>query len=142
MTGAYFLRFLFYAGPRIGIDFYYKISLIAIPIYLLIYNYYQLYESYRAKRLMLETDRIIRSNILGIILIMILSFLFKEVHVSRMVILLFGLINTGLMTLSRVILRKTLRILRRKGYNIKRMLIIGYNDLSKEFVQRILSTGT
>ena len=139
MTGAYFLRFLFYAGPRIGIDFYYKISLIAIPIYLLIYNYYQLYESYRAKRLMLETDRIIRSNILGIILIMILSFLFKEVHVSRMVILLFGLINTGLMTLSRVILRKTLRILRRKGYNIKRMLIIGYNDLSKEFVQRILS---
>lgn len=139
MSDAYFLRFLFYSGPRIGIDFYFQLSIIAIPIYLLIYNYYQLYESYRAKRLMLEIGRIIRSNILGVILIMILSFLFKEVNISRMVILLFGIINTGLMIMIRVILRKTLRSLRKKGYNIKRMLIIGYNDLSRGFVQKILS---
>ncbi|HWQ73955.1 MAG TPA: undecaprenyl-phosphate glucose phosphotransferase, partial [Syntrophomonas sp.] len=139
MSDAYFIRFLFYAGPRIQIDFYFQLSVIAIPIYLLIYNYYQLYESYRAKRLMLEIGRIIRSNILGVILIFILSFMFKEVNVSRMVILLFGVINTGLMVLSRVILRRTLRSMRSRGYNIKRMLIVGYNELSKDFVQKILS---
>lgn len=139
MSDAYFLRFLFYAGSHIQIDFYFQISVIAIPIYLLIYNYYQLYESYRAKRLMLEIGRIISSNILGVILIFILSFLFKEVNVSRMVILLFGVINTCLMILTRVIIRKTLRSMRARGYNIKRMLIIGYNDLSKEFVRKILS---
>jgi len=139
MSDAYFLRFLNYTGPHIQIDFYIKISIIAIPVYLLVYNYYQLYESYRAKRLLLEISRIIKSNILGIILIIILSFLFKEVNVSRMVILLFGVINTLLMIMSRVILRKTLRHFRSKGYNVKRMLMVGYNDLALNFVQKIVS---
>lgn len=139
MSDAYFFRFLNYTGPHIQIDFYFKISIIAIPIYLLIFNYFQLYESYRAKRLLLEISRIIKANILGIILIIILSFLFKEVNISRAVILIFGIINTFLMVLIRIILRKTLRSMRARGYNIKRMLIVGYNDLSMEFVQKILA---
>ncbi|MDF3002384.1 MAG: undecaprenyl-phosphate glucose phosphotransferase [Bacillota bacterium] len=139
MSDAYFLRFLFYDGPRIQIDFYFKISILAIPIYLLIYNYFQLYESYRTKRLILEISRIIKSNILGIILIVVLSFLFKEVNVSRLVILIFGVINTLLLVLSRVLIRKILRAMRAKGYNIKRMLIIGYNDLAIQFVKKITS---
>jgi Undecaprenyl-phosphate glucose phosphotransferase len=139
MSDAYFLRFLFYSGPRIQIDFYLKISIIAIPIYLLIFNYFQLYESYRAKRLILEVSRIIRANFLGMILIVVLSFLFKEVNISRLVILIFGGINTLLMIMSRVLLRKTLRAMRTKGYNIKRMLIIGYNDLAIQFVKKITS---
>ncbi|HVI42644.1 MAG TPA: undecaprenyl-phosphate glucose phosphotransferase, partial [Anaerovoracaceae bacterium] len=139
MSDAYFIRFINYSGPHIQIDFYFKISIIAIPIYLLIFNYYQLYESYRAKRLLLEISRIFKSNILGIILIVILSFLFKEVNISRMVILIFGIINTALMILSRIILRRTLRSMRAKGFNVKRMLIIGYNDLAMDFVQKIVS---
>lgn len=139
MLGAYFFRFLNYAGSYIAIDFYFKISIIAIPIYLLIYNYNNLYESYRAKRLLLEISRIIRSNVLGIILIFILSFLFKEVNISRLVILIFGILNTSLMIASRIIIRKTLRSMRSKGYNTKRLLIIGYNDLSMEFVRKIIS---
>ncbi len=137
MSDAYFIRFLFYTGPRIQIDFYFKISIIAIPIYLLIFNYFQLYESYRTKRLILEISRVIRANFLGVILIVVLSFLFKEVNISRMVILIFGVINTVLMILSRILLRKTLRALRAKGYNIKRMLIVGYNDLAMDFVKKI-----
>ena len=139
MSGAYFLRFINYSGSYIPIDFYYKISLIAMPIYLLIYNYYSLYESYRAKRLILEISRIIRSNILGVILIVILSFLFKEVNISRLVILIFGAVNTSLMLLYRIILRKSLRIMRSKGYNAKRLLIIGYNGLALEFVEKIIA---
>jgi FlaA1/EpsC-like NDP-sugar epimerase len=103
MSGAYYFRFLNYTGSHIQIDFYYKISIIAVPIYLLIFNYFQLYESYRAKRLLLEISRIIKANVLGIILIVILSFLFKEVNISRAVILIFGVINTVLMVLIRVI---------------------------------------
>jgi len=139
MSDAYFLRFLFYTGPRIQIDFYFKISIIAIPVYLLIFNYFQLYESYRSKRLLLEISRVIKANVLGIIIIVILSFLFKEVNISRMVIIIFGFINTTLMIITRIILRKTLRALRAKGYNVKRMLIVGYNDLSIQFVKKIIS---
>lgn len=139
MIGAYYIRFFNYSGTYITIDFYYKISIIAIPIYLLIYNYNNLYESYRAKRLLLEISRVIRSNILGVILIVILSFLFKEVNISRLVIIIFGAINTSLMVMSRILLRKSLRFMRAKGYNIKRLLIIGYNDLSLQFVEKIIA---
>lgn len=139
MSDAFFLRFLNYSGSHIQIDFYFKILILAIPVYIFIYNYFQLYESYRAKRLMLETSRIIKANILGIIFIILISFLFKEVNVSRLVILIFGIINTSLMILSRIIIRKTLRYFRSKGYNIKRILIIGYNDLSLEFLNKIIS---
>jgi Undecaprenyl-phosphate glucose phosphotransferase len=139
MSDAFFLRFLNYNGSHIQIDFYFKILILAIPVYIFIYNYFQLYESYRAKRLMLETSRIIKANILGIIFIILISFLFKEVNVSRLVILIFGIINTSLMILSRIIIRKTLRYFRSKGYNIKRILIIGYNDLSLEFLNKIIS---
>lgn len=139
MSDAYYLRFIQYTAPHIQIDFYFKISIVAIPIYVVIFNYYQLYESYRSKRLILEVSRVIKANTLGIILIVLVSFLFKEVNVSRMVILIFGFINTTLMILSRIILRKSLRAMRVKGYNVKRMLIVGYNELAMNFVQKIVS---
>ncbi len=65
MSDAYFIRFFHYTDPHIQIDFYFKIAIIAIPIYLLIFNYFQLYESYRTKRLILETSRVIKANLLG-----------------------------------------------------------------------------
>lgn len=139
MTGAYFLRFYRYEGGHISLDFYLKLCIIAIPVYLLIFNYYQLYESYRAKRLLLEIGRVIKANIIGIVFIFLLSFLVKEVNVSRMVILLFGFINTLCMLASRIALRKMLRSMRRKGHNIKRMLIIGCNGLAVDFSKKIIS---
>lgn len=139
MAGAYLVRFHGYLGDRIPVDFYFRISILAIPIYLFIHNYYQLYESYRTKRLMLEISRVIKSNTIGILFIFILSFLIKEVNVSRMVISLFGLFNTALMISSRVALRKIMRSIRRKGYNLKHLLIVGQSELARDFCKRILS---
>lgn len=141
MTGAFYIRFINYRGDHIEIEFYIKLSLISIPVYLLIYNYQQLYESYRSKRLILEISRVFKSNAAGIIFIFVLSFLIKEVNVSRMVILIFGVFNTSLMVLSRLVIRKALRRMRRKGYNIKRLLIIGHNHLAKDFCRRIIKNA-
>lgn len=139
MTGAYLIRFHGYLGGHIPLDFYFRISILTIPIYLFIHNYYQLYESYRTKRLILEISRVIKSNTIGILFIFILSFLIKEVNISRMVILLFGLLNTALMISSRVALRKIMRSIRRKGYNLKHLLIVGQSELAMDFCKRILS---
>lgn len=136
---AFFLRFLDYSDSYIPVDFYLRISIIALPIYLLIYNFFQLYESYRSKRLLLEIERVFKANIAGIIFIFVLSFMLKEVNISRMVILLFALLNTIFMTCSRVALRKVLRSMRKNGLNIKRMLIVGDNDLALAFSRKIIS---
>lgn len=139
MAGAFFLRFAEYDGSHIPVEFYLRIAIIALPIYLLIYNFFQLYESYRTKRLILEIERIVKSNVVGVIFIFLLSFLLKEVHISRMVILLFAILNTVFMNVTRIALRKMLRTLRKKGHNIKRMLIIGDNNLALEFFHKITS---
>lgn len=137
MIVAFYLRFYSYSGDHIQLDFYLKISIIAIPVYLFIFNYNQLYESYRSKRLLLEINRVIRANLVGILFIVILSFFMKEINISRMVIVIFGAINTLLMISSRIVLRKTLRSMRRKGHNVKRLLVIGYNNLAIDFCQKI-----
>lgn len=147
MITAYFLRFsdliplsLFrHTAQHIPLDFYFKLTIIALPTYLFIYNYNRLYESYRSSRLITETGRVIRSNFAGILFVFLLSFLLKEVDVSRLVLLLFGAFNTTLMLASRVALRLLLRTMRRKGYNLKRLLIIGNNELAQEFAQKIHS---
>ena len=140
MMLAFFLHFWHYSSSEyIGIDYYIGLQKYIIPIYFCLYHYFGLHNSFRYKTLVSEIGKIIRSNLAGIIAIFVLVFFLKEVHVSRMVILLFGLINTILSTFFRVILRTLLRRMRAKGYNLKHLLLVGWNEVSAEFYDKIAS---
>jgi Undecaprenyl-phosphate glucose phosphotransferase len=87
----------------------------------------------------LETGKVFQANFFGIIFIFVLMFFLKEVHVSRMVILIFGMVNTTLSIINRFIIRKSLRRMRAKGYNLKHLLIVGWNEVSAEFYDKVQS---
>lgn len=123
----------------IEFDFYLRLFILVTPVYLLIYNFFDLYESYRSKPIFLEVNRLIKANITGIIFIFVLMFLFKQVNISRPVMILFAIINTSLSTLCRVILRKSLRALRKNGYNLKSILILGWNENAKLFYTKLIA---
>ena len=96
-----------------------------IPAYFLLYNYFELYQSFRYRSLVSEITQIVKANILGVLFVFVLLFMLKEVHVSRMVITLFAIFNTIITSIARIFIRKFLRHLRRKGYNLKKVLIVG-----------------
>ena len=137
MMLAFFLHFANYQGVYLGINYYIELQKYIIPAYFLLYHYFNLHDSFRHKSLISEVGKIIQSNFIGIVFIFTLVFFLKEVHVSRMVILIFGLINTALSSCSRLALRKLLRRMRAKGYNLKHLLLVGWNEVSAEFYDRV-----
>jgi Undecaprenyl-phosphate glucose phosphotransferase len=140
MVLAFIIHFVNYKGSfYLGINYYLQIMVFIIPAYFLLYNYFELHESYRHKTLLSEMGKIIQSNFFGAIFVFVLLFFLKEVHVSRMVILLFGILNSGFTALCRIAIRKMLRQMRAKGYNMKHMLLVGWNDVSAEFYDKVMS---
>lgn len=139
MILAFFIHFDNYQGSYIGLNYYIQAMIYIVPIYFILYHYLDLHNSFRHKSFLLETGKVSQANFFGIIFIFVLMFFLKEVHVSRMVILIFGMVNTTLSIISRLIIRRSLRRMRAKGYNLKHLLIVGWNEVSAEFYDKVQS---
>jgi len=93
---------------------------------------------YRAKRLPSiprEIFDIIRTLTVSILIFVFLTYFFKEYRYSRLTILYFWILSILLVSLSRFISRSLLRTLRRKGYNLRYVLIIGEGELGQKLLQ-------
>lgn len=108
-----------------------------IPLYFVIYNYTGLYDTFRLKSIYDEVYNAIKANIYGLIIFTVILFLSKEIHYSRVLLLIFGILSTLLACIERIIIRTTLRNLRRKGYNQKYMIFVGCSYLTDEFMERV-----
>ena len=140
MVLAFVIRFNVLDGghDRIGIVYYLRLMVLVIPFYFLLYQYFGLHDSFRSKALLSEIGKIVQANMVGSIFIFVLVFFLKEVNVSRMVVVLFAGMNTLFGSIERVAIRKILRRLREKGYNLKQLLIVGWNQASGEFYDKIM----
>ena len=140
MPVAYYIRFdLLFGRPGIGPGYYMQLLVVILPLYLLLYYQFNLYDPFRYKSLLSEVRRVVQANAVGLVLIFVLNFFLREVDVSRLTIVIFSALNTTLTSLIRVSLRKTLRVLREKGYNIKHLLLVGWNESTGDFFDRITS---
>lgn len=136
---AYGLRFDGLAMDTLRTPFieYVRLLFVVTPSYILIYNGFSLYQSHRTSSIFSEVQKIIKSNAVGLILWFILLFLIKEVQFSRSVLLLFAMINTLLCIVSRTAIRIVLRHYRKQGYNLRRILIVGSNEMALDYYKRI-----
>jgi len=138
---AWFIRFKtsFFSESEWHLSFTtYMIPLILIiPLYLLIYDALGLYTPHRTKKIDSEIWSIIKANVIGLLILMSALFIVKQIHYSRYVLLLFAFFSVLLSTLERTILRKILRIIRKKGFNLKHILVIGAGDLGCNYAHKI-----
>ncbi|PWM24250.1 MAG: undecaprenyl-phosphate glucose phosphotransferase [Oscillospiraceae bacterium] len=133
MPAAYLLRFGGRPGLHLPLIVYLRMMLLGVPVYLLLYRSFDLYVSFRRKRLIQEGGRIIQANLCGLLFLFVLSYLSKEVHTSRLVLFFFAVINTAASLSVRFLLRRMLRALRRAGRNLKHFLVVGWNENSASF---------
>jgi len=138
MVAAYFLRFVFYHDAHLGLEVYLRLLVPTIPVYALLYHLTGLHESFRYKGFLTEAGKIIQANLFGLMILQMLAFLSKEVHLSRMVFLLFCLLNISASSAMRYLLRHTLRKMRSGGRNLKHFLIVGWNDMAEEFCSKLI----
>ncbi len=107
--------------------------ILMIPIYIFIYNFKGLYNNERIMFLNKEIGKIVISNVLGILIFTGILFISKQIDYSRSILVLFFLINIIIMSVERVIIRKFIRRIRKKGFNIKYTVFVGYSDGTERF---------
>ena len=125
-------------GGRLPIEVYFSALYFLIPAYLLLYYMVQLYTSRRALRLWDEFIDIVQANTMGIIGFLVVLYMINQPYFSRSMMGIFYGVNITLTTIAHWLLRKFLRFIRAKGYNIKHILLVGYSRAAEGYISRIL----
>ena len=117
--------------------FYFSALYYLVPGYLIIYYMCKMYVPKRSQRLETELSAVVRANIIGVAAFMIAITLFKVEDFSRGLIAIFSVTNTILAFTVRCTIRSLLRKFRKKGYNLKYILIVGYSRAAEEYINRL-----
>ncbi|GAA0077160.1 undecaprenyl-phosphate glucose phosphotransferase [Clostridium sp. CTA-5] len=136
---AYLIRFYIFSPDEYYIKLinYIKFTILIIPINLIIYNFFNLYHSFRTINFSKECSNIIRANTVLTGILLSLLFIVKFVDISRFVIVIFYFINITLVLSKRLILRKSLSRMRLNGMNLKHVIIIGAGEVAGEYLNVI-----
>jgi Undecaprenyl-phosphate glucose phosphotransferase len=113
-----------------------------VPVYLLLYMAFSLYTTKSVRRKRVELGKIVEANTIGLVLFLALMYLLRSAsdvtdYYSRMMLLYFYVINILLEGLVRTLIRLVLQRLRRKGFNQKHMVLVGYSRATEEYIDRI-----
>ena len=108
-----------------------------VPGMLLLYSAFNLYSPKRVQGRRLELGNIIKANLLGVLIFMSAIMLSKEPDFSRVLIGLFCGLNITLETLARIFIRQALRSVRRRGMNLKHIILVGSGKAAQEYIDRI-----
>ena len=128
--------------PGTGIlakEIYFSILIAVIPGYLLLYNIFDMYSSKRMAKQKYELFNIIKANTVGLFAIMVFMYAAKIPDFSRGMMALFYGINIVAETLMRRSVRHTLRYFRKKGYNMKHILLVGYSRAAESYIDKIMA---
>lgn len=93
----------------------------------------------RQMRFRNEIGNFIRANVIAIISFPLLLYLLKEGDISRSFMAIFFFTNIFFGVTFRFYLRKILYFFRKKGYNQKHMLLVGYSAVMEQYIKRILA---
>lgn len=108
-----------------------------LPIWGLIFKGMRLYRPRRVSSHLREAGDMLRASSLAILILMMIAYLLKEPEFSRLVFVYFwGLSSAGLIC-SRLIFRELLRVARRRGYNLRHILILGTEHLGQSLRQQL-----
>ena len=125
-------------------DIYFRALIFIAPTYLLLYTIFGLYSSdKRNENIFDEIIKIIEGNVIGLLIINTVLFVGSKnpyfSNFSRVMIFSFGAINVIFDSLVRIISRLIIRALRKKGFNQKHILLVGYSDASFKFIDKVFN---
>lgn len=110
-----------------------------VPGFLILYYAFNLYTPKRMQGRRLELANITKASTLGVFLIIVALYVLRIIDFSRSVIFIFYGINIVAETLLRNVIRYILRDMRRRGFNQKHVLLVGYSRAAEEYVDRIIT---
>lgn len=145
IAGAYLLSFIIrFMGPwaddsvfHLPMEQYMSFIIFVVPVFLLLYYNHDMYSSRRASGRKKELISIIQANTIGLLSFMVILYLVHQIHISRSMLFIFWAVDIVLETFVRNIVRYVLRLIRKKGFNLKYVLLIGYSKSAEAYINRI-----
>ena len=139
---AYAVRFYVLGPPlRSGIPPLYPYLLMLLPILVVWGVSFRAFDLYRPRRIashLSEAADLAKASSLGaLVLVAVMTFLFREYEYSRVVIVYFWLLSIAAVWLARATFREALRFARRRGYNLRYAVVVGDGELAATVVSRL-----
>lgn len=140
---AWFLKFrsgirpFYTTNNALGKEIYFIALFVIVPVYLLLYYLFNMYKAKRSGSIKREINNIFIANTIGFGLFIIALFMIHQDNFSRTMIFYFYVTNIVADSCLRVFIHKWLRMLRKSGYNIKYILLVGYSRAAELYIDRI-----
>lgn len=138
---AYLVRMVLFPPVAQGVlpmKVYFFALYFIIPGYLAIFATLNLYKPKRMASWIREIADIIKANVVGAMLFLVVLYLVNEPNFSRSLIIVFAGGNVLLMTIYRFFVRKILEYIRKNGYNSKQVVIVGYSRATEAYIDRVI----
>ncbi|KKO20177.1 MAG: undecaprenyl-phosphate glucose phosphotransferase [Candidatus Brocadia sp.] len=138
---AYYLRFYSGIVPVLkGIPpfkTYLTLLIFMIPLWGIVFRIFGLYRPRRVSTKLSEVADIAKASTFATLILISLTFLFRQYDFSRLTFFYFWLINILSLSLTRILFREFLRFLRQKGYNQRYALILGTENFGQDLVKKL-----
>ena len=122
-----------------SMETYFMALYVIVPGYVFLYYIFQLYTPKRMAGRKREFYNIVKANSFGALLFIVAIYAIDRRDFSLSMILLFYIMNIVLATIVRNMIHTFLRIMRKRGYNVKYILLVGYSRAAEEYINRIRS---
>lgn len=138
---AYYLRFssgfipVYRGVPPFSL--YAALLVLVVGIWLVVFRFNRLYSLRRGESRIDEVLHVFQGGTLATMFLISLTFFYREYTFSRAVIVLFWSLGIAFCSLGRWGLQRFLNHLRRKGVNIKRILVVGSGSLAELVADKI-----
>jgi Undecaprenyl-phosphate glucose phosphotransferase len=133
----WFLKFethIFKYQPHLPVEDYAFILYIAVISFTVLQYFSAMYESQRMRSYETEIFQCFKNFLLVLAVILFALFYTKKADISRVFIFLFIACSFFLTALQRVCVKKILKLFRKYGYNIKRMVVVGQGSQTTAFI--------
>jgi len=141
---SYYLRFSWgpvpvYRGVP-GIRPYLLLLVLIVLVWGVAFKAFGLYRPRRISSRLAEVRDIANACTLAVLILVAATFFLKRFEFSRLVILYFWAFSILSVSLVRGSFREVLRVLRRRGYNLRHILVVGEGVLARKVVERIAAS--
>ena len=146
---AYYLRFyvlshwdFFKRGPNemyYPMEVYAKYLILLVPAYLIFYSVFSLYKPQRSSSRRILLWNLAEANALGVLVFTFALYVTREQDLSRKFFFIFIVTNIAFNLAFRFAIAKVLSEMRKRGFNQKHVLIVGYSRAAEGYLDRLVS---
>lgn len=122
---------------RLSVQTYMAALIFVVPAYLLLYDGFHLYKPRRISGRRVEAGNIFLANMVGLLTFIFVLYIIHEQNFSRQMLFLFTGINFILLVVERNVIRVLLHRIRRKGMNLRHMVMVGCSHAADGYIERI-----